>query len=274
MRQQLEVAWSYRDLMFVVESLIPDHTDPHHLADVLQDDEQLLDAMLEDQRLFQELMAHDEVFLAVSPRFFFRVLLNRARQDLRQRLYTMEQRHFQKVALFDASQVVDLLDRSEVRDYLAAMLASFTRIEGRSIPIQIRPGVWRRIRVNDLDIDSLIRYAQLIDEDERFWVYQRIGDACLLLTGLFPEAIESRQRYPHGDRPAIRLGSSLIHSLEDHESHGKAFYRLAAGHRGAHVSGLDAVLSTLAENFVLLEKPLAWLARHYLSLRKRQLFDV
>lgn len=266
--------WSYRDLMFVVESLIPDHGDPHHLAELLQEDEQLLEAMLQDQRLFHELMAHDEIFLAVTPRFFFMVLLARARQDLRRQIYTLEQRQQHRMILFDASQVVELLDRSDVCNYLAEMLASFTRIESRSIPIRLRQGVWRRIRVNELDIDSLIRYAQLLEEDQRFWAYQRVGDACLLLTGLFPEAIETRRGYPQATKPAIRLGSSLIHTLDDHENHGRSFYRLAAGHPDARLKGLEAVLSTMAENFVLLEKPLAWISRHYLSVRKQQLFDV
>lgn len=264
--------WSFRDLRFVIDTLIPERSDPEHLADLLQEDEALLEAMLQDDRLFQELMASEEVLLAVSPQFFFRVLLRRTRRDLEQELYTVERRHQQKVVLFDASQVVDLLASTEVCDYLAGMLASFTRINSTTIPIRVRPGIWRRLRINELDVDSLVAYANSLEEEHRFWVYQRIGDACLFLTGMFPEHIDSQQRYPLGGQPRFRVRGSLVHSLEDFENYGQSFYRLAAAHSVAQVQGLDTVLSTLSRQFILAEKPLSFLAERYLALRKRRLF--
>jgi hypothetical protein len=266
--------WSHRDLRFVVETLVPERSDPEHVVDLIQDDETLLDAMLQDERLFQQLMADEEVFVSVSPRFFFKVLLLRARRDLEQELYTIERRHLQKVVLFDAHRVVDLLARPEVCDYLATLLASFTRITSVTIPIRVRQGVWRKIRVNDLDVDSLIRYAQILDEQDRFGVYQRIADSCLFLTGVFPEHIEIRQSYPHSGGPRVRFRSSLLHNLEDFESYGRTFYRLASEHKLAQVRDLDRVLSTLSEHFILAEKPLAFVAERYLALRKSRLFEL
>ena len=264
--------WSFQDLRFVVDTLIPERTDLEHLASLLQEDEALLEAMLQDDRLFQELMVDDEVLLAVTPQFFFRVLLRRARRDLEQELYTVERRHQQKVVLFDASQVVDLLANTEVCDYLAGMLASFTRINSVTIPIRVRPGIWRRLRINDLDIDSLVAYANSLEEEHRFWVYQRIGDACLFLAGMFPEHIDAQQRYPLRGQPRFKVRGSLVHSLEDYEGYGQTFYRLAAGHSVAQVQNLDVVLSTLSRQFILAEKPLLYLAERYLALRKHRLF--
>ena len=264
--------WSHNDLRFVVRTLVPERSDPEHVVDLIQDDEPLLEAMLEDERLFQQLMNSDEGFLSVSPQFYFKVLLLRARRDLEQELYTIERRHQQKVVLFDANQVVDLLARPDVCDYLATMLASFTRINSITIPIRVRPGIWRRLRINDLDIDSLMAYAENLDEAHRFWVYQRIADACLFLTGIFPEHIEASQRYPLSGQPRMRLRSSLIHSLEDFESYGQAFYRLAAEHEVARVQALEEVLITLSRQFILAEKPLAFLSARYLALRKHRLF--
>ncbi len=264
--------WSFRDLRFVVDTLIPERSDPEHLAGLLQDDEALLEAMLQDDRLFQELMASDEVLLTVSPQFFFRVLLRRARRDLEQELYTVERRHQQKVVLFDASQVVELLASTEVCDYLAGMLASFTRINSTTIPVHVRPGVWRRLRINDLDVDSLLAYANSLEEDQRFWAYQRIGDACLFLAGMFPEHIDDQQRYPLSGGPRFRVRGSLLHGLEDYEGYGQTFYRLASAHRVAEVRALDDVLSTLSRQFILAEKPLAFVAERYLALRKHRLF--
>jgi hypothetical protein len=264
--------WSYRDLRFVVQALIPERGDPEHVVDLLQEDQQLLDAMLQDDRLFQELMADEEIFLSISPQFFFRVLLVRARRDLEKELYTVERRQQQKVVLFDAHQVVDLLAQRGVCDYLAAMLASFTRINSVTIPIRVQPGIWRRLRVNDLDVDSLIGYAESIEEEHRFGAYQRIADACLFLIGMFPEHIEASQRYPLSGQPRLRLRSSLLQSLEDYESYGQTFYRLAAGHPEAKLQGLDQVLTTLSQQFILAEKPLAFLAARYLALHKHRLF--
>ncbi len=266
--------WSNRDLKFVVETLVPERRDSDHVIGLLQDDKALLEAMLQDDRLFQELMTDDEVLLSVSPHFFFKVLLLRARRDLEQELYTIERRHLQKVVLFDANRVADLLADPTVCDYLASMLASFIRIHSVTIPIRVRPGIWRRLRVNDLDVDSLIGYAQILDEEYRFATYQRIGDACLFLTGLFPEYIDTRQRYPYSQQPRPRLSSSLLHGLEDFEAYGRTFYRMAARHKQARIQGLDQVLETLSEQFILAEKPLAFLAERYLALRKHNLFDL
>lgn len=264
--------WTYRDLRFVVHTLVPERSDIEHLAELLQDDEPLLEAMLQDERLFKQLMADDEILLAVTPQFFFNVLLRRARRDLEQEIYTVERRHQQRVVLFDANQVVDLLAQPEVCEYLAGMLASFTRINSVTIPVRVRPGIWRRLRINDLDVDSLVAYAEGLEEQHRFWVYQRIGDACLFLTGLFPEHIDARQRYPLSGEPRFRVRGSLLHSLEDFESYGQTFYRLAAGHQTAQAQGLEAVLATLSKHFLLAEKPLTFLAERYLSMRKHRLF--
>jgi hypothetical protein len=264
--------WSYRDLRFIVNTLIPEREDMEYVAELLREDESLLEAMLQDDRLFQQLMVEDEILLAVTPQFFFKVLLRRARRDLENELYTVERRHQQKVVLFDASQVVDLLGCPAVCDYLAWMLASFTRINSTTIPIRVRPGVWRKLRINDLDVDSLVAYGESLEEEHRFWVYQRIGDACLFLTGMFPEYVDARQRYPLSGKPRFRVRGSLVHTLEDFESYGQAFYRLAGEHEVARVQEIDHILSTLSQHFILAEKPLSYLAERYLSLRKHRLF--
>lgn len=266
--------WSFHDLRFVVETLVPERSDPEHVVELIHDDEPLLEAMLQDERLLQQLLADDAAFASVSPLFFFKVLLLRARRDLEQELYTVERRHQQKVVLFDASRVVDLLQRPAVCDYLASLLASFTRINSVVIPIQVRPGIWQRLRVNDLDVDSLLRYAQLLDADRRFGVHKRIGDACLFLTGLFPEYVEAQQRYPDSGEPRMRLRSSVLQDRADYETYGRAFYHLAAGDKAAKAQGLNQVLSLLAEQFILAEKPLTFLAERYLGLHKNQLFHL
>jgi hypothetical protein len=266
--------WTPRDLQFLVDTLVPERRDPQHLVELLQDDTQLLDAMLQDDRLFHELMHNDEILLSVSPRFFFKVLVLRARRDLQKEMYTIERRNLQKVVLFDAQRVVDLLQQDEVCDYLAAMLASFTRIQSTTIPIRIRRGIWYRLRVNDLDIDSLVRYAQILEEEHRFRAYQRIGDACLFLAGVFPEHIGARQLYRRRSGPQLRVRSSLLHGLEDYETYGRTFYRLAGQRQEAETAGVSEALGLLSEKFILAEKPLTFIAERYLSLRKHHIFPL
>ena len=52
----------------------------------------------------------------------------------------MERRQRQKVLLFDTDQVIQLLEQRSVRDYLATMLASFTRVESVTVGVRVREG--------------------------------------------------------------------------------------------------------------------------------------
>jgi hypothetical protein len=266
-------AWSRRDLMFVGETLVPARTDRDHVTELLRSDESLVCAMLEDERLFERMIVDEGILLAVSPRLFFEVLLRRARRELERELFTVERRHQQNVVLFDAKQVVDLLSQPSLRAYLSTMLASFTRTNSMTVTLPVSKGVWRTFRVSDLDVDSLIRYAQAVGGEQRFWANRRIADACLFLAGVFPESLGSPRGFEGSAQPRLRRRSSLVQSLEDHEAYGRAFYRLAAEHRFARIQGLDSVLTTLSESFVLAKKPLTFLAERYLSLRKGRLFD-
>lgn len=262
------------DLLFLVETLIPDSPDAEHSADTIEGDEILLEGMLDDERLFRRLMTDEEILARVSPWLFFAVLLRQARRDLQKELYTTERRSQQKVAIFDADQVADLLGSEPVRDYLAMMLASFTRTQSVTIPVRVRKGIWRRYRASDLDVESLMRYAEALDEEFRFEPFRRIADVCLFFAGMFPDYIEARHRYPLTQQVRPRTQGVLLASLEDYERYGQAFYRLAAKHPRAGTLGLDVILARLAEEFVLAEKPLGFLAQHYLGFTRQRLFEL
>ena len=263
-----------RDLLFMIETLMPGRDDRERLADLVQEDEGFIEAMLDDDRLFQRLMAEEEILLLVSPWLFFAVLLRRAKRDLEQETFTVERRSRRKVPIFDADQVIRLLEQEPLRDYLAGMLASFTRVESVTVPVRVRKGVWRRYRTNDLDVEGLMRYCQALDEEFHFEPYKRIADACLFLTGMFSEHIEVQYRYPLSRQLRPRTRGQICKSREDYEAYGRAFYRLAAEHERARIEGLDDVLVTLSENFILAEKPLAFLADRYLRFARHRLFEL
>ncbi|MBN1658775.1 MAG: hypothetical protein JXA93_10255 [Anaerolineae bacterium] len=266
--------WNREDLRFLVETLVPERADPEHVIELLRDDDSLLDAMLQDDRVFRQLIDDESTLFSVSPHFFFKVLLMRTRRDMEREVYTVERRNLQRIALFDAHRVVDLLGCPEVIDYLAGLLALYSRIRNMTIPIRVRQGIWHRLKVNDLDVDSLIRYARFVKEENYFTIFRRIGDACLFLTGIFPEHISARTLYPHSREPRRRFMGSLFHDLDDYEGYGQAFYRRASNEAEAERLGLDEVLDILSRNFILAEKPLTFLATRYLSLRKHDLFKL
>ena len=263
-----------KDIHFIVETLMPGTRDKGRVVELVQQDEAFLTGMLEDERLFERLMAGKETVLQVTPFLAFVVLLRRARRDLAEASFTTELRSLQKVILFDTKEVVALLEQDSLRSYLASMLASFTRIESLSIAIRVRQGIYRRYRTNELDIEGLIRYSQAVEDARRFEPYRRVGDVCLFLTGLFPKAIETRYRYPVSGEIRPRARSRTIASREDYEAHGRAFYQLASEHDMAEAAGLKNVLAALSEHFILAEKVLTFVGDRYLGMIKHDLFPL
>ena len=66
----------------------------------------------------------------------------------------------------------------------------------------------------------------------------------------------------------------LVQKAEDYEAYGQAFYRMAAEHEVASREGLADVLITLSEDFILAEKPLAFIANRYLQFSRHTLFGL
>jgi len=263
-----------RDRQFLVDTLMPEYHDKDRAVDLLEDDRDLVEHMLDDEQLFRRLMEDENVLVQLSPWLFFTVLLRRARREMQRETFTVEERARQKVVLFDADQVTDLLAQDDVLDYLAWMLASFTRVDSVTVRYQVREGVWRSFRTSELNVEGMTRLAQAADEPFRFEPYKRVADVCLFLTGMFPEFVEAQHRYPWSGqvRPGVR-GRAVV-SREDYEAHGRAFYRLAAEHEMARMEGLDETLMSLSEHFILAEKPLRFLANRYLEFARHKLFDM
>lgn len=253
------------DILFLVHTAMPGRDDYERVVALIRNDPDFVDALLDDERVLRRLLGDDKAMVRVSPRLYFAALLLQARKDLEAESYTIEHRQHQKVAIFDAPQAAKLLSDRAVRSYLTNMLASFTRVRSASRRTQVRKGVWRQQRFSDLDVDGLIRYGNAVGKERRFDIYKRIADACLFLAGMFPEYVEAQARYPF---------SHFGRNLEDYEREGRAFYGLAAGHQGTQDPQLAAALATLAENFTLAEKPLAFVSDRYLQLKKHTLFDL
>jgi hypothetical protein len=256
-----------RDIRFMVETVFPELGDRKELVENAKHDGRFVEAMLGEQQLFERLTRDRQVLLHITPKLFFSVLLRQAHKDLLKASYTTETRARQKIPVFDTDQVVRLLGKPRVCDYLADTLTSFTRVESFAWRVRVREGIWRKHRVSDLDIDGLIKLCDHVDEFYRFSLYRRIGDVCLFLTGMFPEYVQ-READPFAAFRGRRR------DLEEYEQDGIEFYQLAAEHEVAAIMDLAEVLNTLASSFTLAEKPLRFLSEQYLYARKHHLFGL
>ncbi|SVC62245.1 uncharacterized protein METZ01_LOCUS315099, partial [marine metagenome] len=282
MKQKLvTMDFTERDLDFLISAVLPGSHDTSTVREAIRHDPAYRKAIVSDGRVFSQVSNDDESFLKISPSLYFEVLLRRAQRDLESTSYTIEKSGKESIPVFDSVTVADFLDSPYVLEYLAHMLASFTRIQSYIVPVTKRKGIRRRIRYNDMDIDSLIQFAAKAEESERFSFYKRIGDVCLFVTGLFRDHTYSDAGKTSMMRDSVyrvRQSSSPVwsrsikRSVEEYEAEGKRFYKLAGLHPTASMLELSDVFNVLREQFTAARKPLAFLATHYLHSRQNKLF--
>ena len=258
-----DVSLTDADLDFVIGLAAPNARDPDRLKRLARQDEELRKALVSDDAVFEHVMADDEAFVRVTPALYFEVLLRRALKELETSTHTVERSGRQAIPVFDTDEVVRLMEAPRVPEYLATMLASFTRVETYVRPVRVRRGVWRKMRYNDMDVDSLLRLCAEADEQQRLRFYKRIADVCLFVTGIFRDYASSA---------GVVGAGRARRTLEDYETEGRRFYGLAAEHPGARALGLSEVFDLLREHFTSARKPLAFIASQYLHSRRQRLF--
>jgi hypothetical protein len=246
------------DLLYLADVLAAG-ADRARMLRTLREDEEILRAMLADERLFRKIASDPEMIVQVSPRLLFCVLMERVKKDVAQLRYTVEP---DKAVVFDGRRVASLLQDTRIADYLVEVLTSFVRVRSTSVTVRLRPGLWTRRRFSDLDLQGLIRYTAALEEKERFGWYRRIGDLCLFLLGVFPDALPGAR----GAAPARRF------SRTEFLNSGRSFYAAAAQHPRADAAVAE-VLARLADTFELAVKPLDHLASRYLASLRDRLFE-
>ena len=227
---------------------------------------------MSEEKVFRKLMADDEIFLKISPTLFFEILLRKATSDLSRASYTLEKTRSMSIPVFDTRDLVEFLNDQSIVAYLANMLSTFTRIESYTVSFRIGKGIWKKIRFNDMDINSLIRFSEAIEDEFRLGLYKRIADLCLFILGIFPDYAERSYRYPlSGEiRPQIAAGAKI--SPGEYEQKGQRFYKLAAEHQAAVDADLSDVFRVLHENFQIAKKPLNFIADYYLATKRHHVF--
>ncbi len=268
------------DLDFVVNEAASEFKDKEKLKQLIKEDPDFRKHLIGNEKVFNKVIANEEIMIKISPALYFEILLRKALKELEKTRHTIERTGSQRVPVFDSKEVVELLAKEAILDYLASLLSSFTRIESFVLPVRVRKGVWRKIRFNDMDIDSLTRFCQAVDEEHRFGFYKRIADVCLFIMGVFPEYVMFDYSYPSAReiRPKIRGTTHLQwvprRSAEEYEEEGRKFYQLAAEHPTAKVVNLEKVFWQLHEKFNLARKPLDFISQQYLHFKKEKMFDV
>lgn len=260
------------DLDFIVGKPTPDAPDREALKRRLAEDNEFRTALIGDKKVLQRVLDDEEAFLHLSPALYFEILLRNAARDMEASTHTMERTGRQNIPIFDTAEVVGLLGQPQVLDYLAHMLASFTRIQSYVMPVRVRRGVRRRVRYNDMDIDSLKRFAAVADDEQRFGLYKRIADVCLYVTGVFPDYAVRDYRYAASGQVRPRTSGRVRRSIEDYEEEGRRFYLLAEEHPVARSLNLSNTFRLLRHHFIAARKPLTFIASNYLHSRKSQLF--
>lgn len=258
------------DLDFLIDAVSPDVSDKPALKRIISEDEDFRNTFLSEEKVLRRLMDDDEILLKITPRLFFEILLRKTLDNLQRIGYTLEKTSTMRVPVFDTKDVVGLLKKDNLIDYLADMLSSFTRIESYTISFRIKKGFWKTIRFNDMDIQSLVSCCEVIEDEYRLGLYKRIADVCLFILGLFPDYTEREYRYPFSGQVRPHIAGKLRISPEEYEEKGKEFYRLAAEHHWAQDQA--DVFQALHDSFQKAKKPLNFMAEHYLRGTRHRLF--
>ncbi|HIE16845.1 MAG TPA: hypothetical protein EYP71_01455 [Dehalococcoidia bacterium] len=265
--------FSDKDILFLLETV---DSSLMSKVDIIKNDPAIVEGMMEYEagKLVRRIMLESEekIMASVTPQFLFEVLLRNTRKELESRAYTIERTATQKIPVFDIKDVIRFLSDNTILKYMADMLSSFTRIESFALPIRVKRGVWRKIRFNDMDFNSLEKLCQVVPEEHRFSFYKRIADLCLFVVGIFPEYVTVDYDYAVSGGVKPRLFGNLRRSAEEYEEKGRRFYRLASEHRDAAILDLVEPLQQLHQCFNLAKKPLNYVSERYLRLRKQRLF--
>ena len=261
-----------RDLDFLVETVSSGVTDKFRLKQIIQEDEDFRNRYIGEEQVFRRVMDDEEIFLKISPRLYFEILLRKAVGALELKGYTLEKTSHMKIPVFDSQEVVKILEKKSILVYLADMLSSFTRIESYTLSFRTQPGVWRKIRFNDLDVNSLIQFAHVVDDEYRFTLYKRIGDICLFMLGIFPDYANAEFRYPFSKQLRPNVSGKMRISPEQYEIEGRKFYKLAAIHPAAEEMALSDLFWSLQGHFQQVQKPLNFISDYYLQYKRLNVF--
>jgi hypothetical protein len=225
-----------------------------------------------------------EAIVTASPFLTFGVAVERVAAELREATYVPEWvGPRQRLPLLGGDDLRELLDDRPRRVFLAALLASYTRVASGTVWRETPRG-WRRQRFSELDPVRLASTLDVLPESRHPAVHRRLGDLSLFLAGVFPDHTAARafrplelQRLGRAAAVAGPAGEVLGEALETRggvgllDQLGARWYRLAA--RAAPPAGASTrLLEAIAERFVQARRALNLLADRHLFPSPREWF--
>jgi hypothetical protein len=163
-----------------------------------------------------------------------------------------------RVPVLGGDDLRELLADPSRRVFLAALLASYTRVSSGTVWRETSRG-WRKQRFSELDPMRMASLLDSVPEARRPAVHRRLGDLCLFLAGVFPDHTSARAFRPidlHRLGRAAAMGGAdeLGEELEtrgavgllDHL--GARWYLLAASGDAPGGSVLEAIASRFVES--------------------------
>lgn len=266
--------FSPTDFRFLADLLCENEDQKLRFLTLVQKDPESLDYLLNQDRVFKQILEKEDLFVRVSPYLYFELLLRRAILDIQREAYTLETIGYKtRVPVFDQKKVLEVFSRETLRDYLVEMLASFVRINNFTVYVRKGKGVYFKKTFSDFDLDLLSEMGRRAEEPYRFFFLKRAGDVALFISGIFPEHIFGRPDtgYRHARGGWLTKWANRGEELEER---GILLYRQASESQVARERNLDAVLSYLAENFRFTKKPLNVMTDRYLIFRKYDIFQI
>ncbi|MEN3184740.1 MAG: hypothetical protein ABDK93_07105 [Atribacterota bacterium] len=258
------------DFRFLAETLCRRGEETAFLSLVTQDHD-ALNALLENDLLFDRVAQDTSLFVQVSPYLYFELLLRRAIRDIERESYTLERIGYRTVVpVFDGKKVLEVLARDALRDYLVELLVSFIRINNITVYIRRGRGVYFKKTLSDFDLELLAELSERVDEPYRFIFLKRAGDIALFVSGIFPEQLFGELHASFAKRTWLRHFKGRGEELEER---GIELYRKASESAVAKEYELDTLLSYIAENFRFTKKPLNVMTDRYLTFRKYNIFE-
>ncbi len=192
----------------------------------LTEDPFVLQELLHDKRLFSRSMSSPPLFLSISSHLFFYLFIYRA---------------------LDQKGIAD----DDVVDYVAGICVEFRSNES----------LWQSSFMSGgktIYIVDLLNLMGDLDESQKYYLRQYIGNATLFLTGFFPDFIYQRSK-KRGAPP-----------IEYYESVGRSQYESAATQSDSYDDNAGPVMSKLADLFIDVRSAMNVFTDCYLDLNSRK----
>ncbi len=241
---------SDKDMLFLIESFVTKRDDYANIANLVKWDEDIISQMIDSDRVFGKIMEDSEAFIEITPYLLFLLLLRRTLKEQQEDSEFVERsmdllNSSEPLIPWNKKRLLDLMNDAQVANYIANMLAQFTKSSCL-------------FKVNEGDKESYHYIVDMIEDSLRsdnvrkFNIYCHIGDYTLFLIGMIPEYIDYRFEHRRAVDKDYYIGF------------GKAYYGLASEHSNARKNMLSDTLAQLSEAFEIVVQILHIMNKKYL----------